>query len=443
MNHGHHKEPPVVIAGGGWAGLAAAVELSAAGFPVLVLESARQLGGRARGVKFGKLAVDNGQHLLIGAYHETLRLLQVIGQREAEVLLRLPLQLRVHGARRSIDLRTPGVLPAPFHLGWGLLSAGGLPLRDRWRALQMSLQLRLKDFSLDADIPVSHLLKRHRQSPQLIEQLWEPLCLAALNTSTAQASAEIFLRVLRDTFNGARSDSDLLIPRHDLGLLFPKAAFEFIEQHSGLVHLNQRVSSLVIENGAVNGVMVDNKPIAARALILATSPRVTSRLLAPHPALAQPAAQIEQLAHEPIVTVYLRYPGHCRLALPMEGMSGTLAQWLFDRRVCGQEGVIGAVISGSGPHMELDNTALTRQVAAELATRHPHWPAPQESLVIRERRATFRCEVGINARRPDIHTAVEGLWLAGDYTDTGYPATLEGAVRSGVQCAQEIIARSA
>ena len=127
----------------------------------------------------------------------------------------------------------------------------------------------------------------------------------------------------------------------------------------------------------------------------------------------------------------------------MEGMSGTIAQWLFDRRACGQEGVIGAVISGSGPHMEMDNQTLTRQIAAELAARHPNWPAPLESLVIREKRATFRCEVGINSRRPANATALTNLWLAGDYTDTGYPATLEGAVRSGVQCAREIIARCA
>lgn len=443
MNKPDHNRLPVVIAGGGWAGLAAAVELSAAGIPVLVLESARQLGGRARGVRFGKMAVDNGQHLLLGAYHETLRLLAMLGQRETDVLLRLPLHLRVQGTSSSINLKAPALLPAPFHLGWALLTARGLPLRDRWRALAMSLRLRLNDFSLNADVPVAHLLKRHHQTSQLIEQLWEPLCLAALNTSSTKASAEVFLRVLRDSFNHSRRDSDLLIPRHDLGILFPKAAFDFIEQHGGLVHFNQRVSSVVMDNDNVAGVVVDDRMIAAREVIIATSPRVSSRLLGNHRALLPCAAQIDELNHEPIVTVYLRYPAACRLELPMEGMSGTVAQWLFDRRVCGQQGVIGAVISGSGPHMALDNQSLTSKVAAELAQRHPAWPAPLESLVIREKRATFRCEVDINARRPAIRTAVNGLWLAGDYTDTGYPATLEGAVRSGVQCAREIIARSA
>lgn len=443
MGIGDNNSLPVVIAGGGWAGLAAAVELSAAGIPVLVLESARQLGGRARGVRFGKLPVDNGQHLLIGAYHETLRLLALIGQREEDVLLRLPLQLHVRGPSSAIDLKTSSHLPAPLHLGWGLLSARGLPLRDRWRAMAMSLQLRLNDFSLETDCTVAELLEHHQQSAQLIEQLWEPLCLAALNTSTAQASAEVFLRVLHDSFSHSRRDSDLLIPRHDLGILFPAAAFDFIEQHGGLVHLNQRVSSLMVENDRIAGVSVDDQPIPAREVIVATSPRVSSRLLAHHPALLQHALQIEQLSHEPIVTVYLRYPGECRLELPMEGMSGTVAQWLFDRRVCGQEGVIGAVISGSGPHMELDNQTLSKQIAAELAARHRSWPAPTESLVIREKRATFRCDVGINTRRPGNATALDGLWLAGDYTDTGYPATLEGAVRSGVQCANEIIARRA
>ncbi len=436
------QESPVIIAGGGWAGLAAAIELSAAGIPVLVLESARQLGGRARGVRFGKTAVDNGQHLLIGAYRETLRLLNMIGQLEEELLLRLPLQLRVSGSSSSIDLRTSPYLPAPLHLGWGLLTARGLPLRDRWRALAMSLKLWTNNFALDKDITVAALLKQHRQTPQLIEQLWEPLCLAALNTSTSHASAGIFLRVLRDSFSNARQDADLLIPRRDLGTLFPSAAFDFIEQHKGLVHLNQRVTALAVDGRRITGVMVNNQMLAARKVVIATSPRVSSRLLAPHPALSHTASQIEQLAYEPIITVYLRYSAECRLELPMEGMNGTAAQWLFDRRVCGQEGLIAAVISGSGPHMETDNQALVSQVTAELSARHPHWPKPVESLVIREKRATFHCGVDVNRLRPGKATAVEGLWLAGDYTDTGYPATLEGAVRSGVQCAQEIIAQS-
>ena len=369
--------------------------------------------------------------------------MSLIGQKEEDALLRVPLRLQVSGPSTSIDLRTLPHLPAPLHLGWGLLTARGLPLRDRWQALLMSLKLWANNFSLDKDLSVAALLKQHNQPTQLIEQLWEPLCLAALNTSTAHASAEIFLRVLRDSFSRTRRDADLLIPRHDLGLLFPKAAFDFIEQHEGLVHLNQRVTALRMDHDRISGVMVNDQMIAAREVIIATSPRVSSRLLAPHPSLLHTASQIEQLAYEPIVTVYLRYPAECRLELPMVGKSGTLAQWLFDRRVCGQEGVIAAVISGSGHHMDMDNQALSHHIAVELAEHHPHWPRPLESLVIREKRATFHCGVDVNRIRPGNATAVDGLWLAGDYTDTGYPATLEGAVCSGVQCAQEIIARSA
>lgn len=443
MSEAAQTENPVVIVGGGWTGLAAAVELSAAGIPVLLLESARQLGGRARSVRFGKSAVDNGQHLLIGAYSETLRLLALIGQREEEVLLRLPLRLHVRGPASSIDLRTASLLPAPLHLGWGLLTAKGLPLRDRSRALAMSIQLAKNKFELPQDCSVAELLHRYHQTPQLIEQLWEPLCLAALNTPLTEASAEVFLRVLRDSFAKSRRDADLLIPSCDLGSVFPKHAFDFIEQHHGLVHLNQRVTSLLITDGHCEGVMVGDKPIRARAVILATSPRVASRLLVPYPALANTAIQIERFNHEPIVTVYLRYADTCRLELPMQGMSGTITQWLFDRGFCGQPGVMAAVISSSGPHMAMDNDTLTARIVSELATRHPHWPPPQASLVIREKRATFHCGIGINAWRPGNRTAVSGLWLAGDYTDTGYPATLEGAVRSGVQCAREIIAHSA
>ena len=123
----------------------------------------------------------------------------------------------------------------------------------------------------------------------------------------------------------------------------------------------------------------------------------------------------------------------------MLGMSGTLSQWLFDRRVCNQPGLIAVVISADGAHMSWDNARLTSEVTSELRSRFPTWPEAETAMVIREKRATFECRVGTENLRPGNTTPVKGLWLAGDYTDTGYPATLEGAVRSGVQCAHRII----
>ncbi len=428
---------PVIIVGGGWAGLAAAVELAAAAIPVHLLEAAPQLGGRARSIQSHAMELDNGQHLLLGAYRETLQLLRRIGVNEREVLERTPLRLAVHRSQGMTELAAPP-LPAPLHLLWALWRGRGLSHEERRAAIRFCLSAYRARFTATPDISVAQLLATQPRS--LVEVLWEPLCLATLNTPLRDASAALFLATLRDAFSRRRRDSDMLYPITTLGAVLPAPAQRYLERHGGVVETRRRVRMLTLEGAAVTGVTTDDGAIAARHVVVATAPYHTRRLLAAHPPLHGVNAQLAQLDDEPIVTLYLRYPPAATLERNMVGMSGTLIQWLFDRgRLCGEKGLMAAVISGPGRHSAMTNEQLTAAVVREVADRYPHWPAPRETLVIRERRATFRSSVGVEALRPRHATAVTGLWLAGDYTDTGYPATLEGAVRSGVQCARRII----
>lgn len=428
--------PPVMVVGGGWAGLAAAVELSTAGVPVQVLESAPQLGGRARSVLLDAQTVDNGQHLLIGAYHETLRLLQQIGVNTTAALLREPLQLTVQRDRGRLQLTAPP-LPAPLHLAWALLRAAGLHAGERGAALGFCLSAWRQKFHVTPDISVAALLER--QPASLVRALWQPLCLATLNTPLQQASAQVFLRVLHDAFTQRRHDADLLHPRHDLARLLPQPARRYIEDHGGSVTTRCRVSALVLD-GAEHAVTANGTTLPASHIILATAPWHAAPLLAAHPSLQPLAQQLLTLGSTPITTVYLSYPAGTTLGCAMLGFEHGMPDWLIDRGIaCGQHGLMAAVISGPGTHMALDNATLAEQVAHEVARQFPQWPAPQQIHTVREKRATFLCDVDSNARRPANATPLPGLWLAGDYTDTGYPATLEGAVRSGVQCARRII----
>lgn len=434
------KPPRVAVIGGGWAGLSAAVHLSAAGVPVTLFESARQLGGRARRVAFGADCVDNGQHLLLGAYRDTLELLRTIGVDEDRALLRLPLSLPMFdlaGPRVSLDA---AALPAPLHLGVGLLRASGLSLRERLAALRFGAWALRRAGRLEPDTSVGTLLRQHRQPSKLVHAVWGPLCLAALNTPLEQASAQVFLRVLYDAFAHRRRDSDLLLTASDLGALLPDPALHFIEAHGGQVRLGERVEALRIEHGQVIGVQARNAgTVDCEQVVIATGPAAAMRLLAPHPSLGETAHGLGKLRYQPLVTVYLRYPEPVRLPVPLIGILGGMGQWVFDRRINGQPGLIGVVMSGVGPHMDLDNTALGTRIAAELAQLFPEWPEPAAQLVIREKRGTFSCEPQAEPLRPDHVTHVRGCWLAGDYTATGYPGTLEGAVRSGVQCARTIL----
>jgi squalene-associated FAD-dependent desaturase len=433
-----HTEP-VVIVGGGWAGLSAAVELARHEIPVILLESAKQLGGRARSVNVHGLHLDNGQHMLLGAYESTLDVLRTLGVNEDEVLERQPLSLRWYWpGKKTVRLRTPP-LPAPLHLAWGLLSAKGLSLRDRLAALKFSRAMERSNFSLAEDCSVLTLLQKYRQSPTLIKAIWEPLCLGALNTQIHEASAQIFLHTLGNSFNHTRSDSDLLLTRTDLGSILPGPALDFIESRGGSVRLGQRVTGLRLDADGIAGVELRGDKVAARQVILATPHIITRRLCKPHAPLQALNEQLERLEPRPICTVYLQYSEDTRLGHWMHGSLDTAAQWTFDRHLYGQPGLMAVVISGDGPHNQLDNEALCDTIERELAEQFPRWPKPLSRHVIREKRATFASTVNINRYRPAAQTAINGLWLAGDYTDVGLPATLEGAVRSGLNSAQQVI----
>ena len=437
-----HALNPAVI-GGGYAGMAAAVTLAARGIPVTVFESSRQLGGRARGVPYpspqrgsweGEIMLDNGQHLLLGCYHETLRMIEKVGGNIEKDFLRLPLQLDLHG---EFSFKAPR-LPAPLHLLVALLNAHGLSFRERLNAGRFMFRLRRANFRLSSDIAVTELLAQHQQNTNVIQKLWEPLCIAALNTSIHKASAQVFLNVLRDALNQSRADSDMLLPRINFSALFPQRAADFIEQHGGKVMLARGVTAL---RPREDGIEISTAQGTAQFshVICATSPRVASRLLRPIAALETVVAQIEALQHQPIYTVYLQYPAHITLPHPMVGLHNHYSQWLFDRgRISAQHGLLAAVISAEGIHQELSQEELAQKVIAELRKEFGIIQQPAWFKVIAEKRATFYCAP--NLQRPSQRTPLPRLLLAGDYTAGDYPATLEGAVLSGIKCAELITA---
>jgi len=431
----------VIVVGGGWAGLAAAVTLAEHRVPVVVLEGAKQLGGRARCAAFANQTVDNGQHLMVGAYTELLRLLNVVGMNHQTAFKRVPLALDIRGlARDRMLLVTPRV-PSPLNLMTGLLTAHGLKLRESIRALRFCTSLARNRWEADANISVEALLIHHRQTGRLSRLLWEPLCLAALNTPLRDASAKHFVRVLGDTFGQRKNHSDFLIPRVNLGEIFPEPAMAFVEQHGGSVKLQQKATELTIRDDCIVGLIAnDSIKLSAKHVIVATSATACQRLLAPHTLLNETALKLSQLSYEPITTIYLQYPPTVRLGREVIGIAGGLSQWLFDRRVAGQPGLMAVVISASGRHSSMSHSDLADVVAGEIVRLYPRWPAPMQKLVIEEKRATFSCRTGVDEFRPQNQTAVEGLWLAGDFTDTGYPSTLEGAVRSGIKAAQGVLA---
>ncbi len=417
----------VAIIGGGWAGCAALVHAAHAGYKGDLYEAARTLGGRARAVEVAGKTLDNGQHILLGAYVETLRTIRLAGGDVEHLFLRLPLSLIFPGV---FELRAPR-WPAPLHLLGALLRAQGLDASDRWGAIHFMATRQLLGFTLAQDMTVQAFLDENGQTPNAIRYLWEPLCIAALNTHIAQASAQVYLNVLRDSMTrwqlGPALASDMLIPRVDLTSAFPALAQSFGEAHGARIFTGHAVKS-VTQSGS--SWMVDGN--SYDRVILAVAPQHASALLESLPETAANRALIDALDYEPITTCYLQYPASTTLPAPMIGMLGEVSQWAFDRGALdGQAehaGLIAVVVSASGRQLELGNEEIARRIDAELRDLLPGLPAPEWSRIINEKRATFRCAP--NVQRPGPQSGLPGLLLAGDYLASPYPATLEAAVRS-------------
>lgn len=419
----------VAIVGAGWAGLAAAVAACERGLAVTVFEAARTPGGRARTVPLvlpdgTKTLADNGQHILIGAYVETLALMEKVGVAPHEALLRLPLTL--------LDPHGHGLLlpdwPAPWDALAGILRAPGWHWRDRLSLLRAAAGWQLARFRCANGTTVADLTRG--LPPRVRAELIEPLCVAALNTPAERASGEVFLRVLRDSLFGAGhgpwGGSNLLLPRQDLGALFPHAAQAWLQAHGASVRLGQRVQALV-RAGA--GWQVEGE--AFDEVVLAAPSTEAARLAAASAeAVDGWVTDAERLAFESIATVYAA--GGPRLPAPMLALHagpGAPAQFVFDRhQLGGPAGLLAFVVSASNG----DKAAIEAGVVAQAAGLG--WRvAPLQTIV--EKRATFACIPGL--RRPRMQVG-PGLWACGDYVEGPYPATLEGAVRSGLAVAQRL-----
>jgi squalene-associated FAD-dependent desaturase len=411
----------LVVVGGGWAGLAAAVRAVQAGHAVTLIEMAGQLGGRARGVDVDGLALDNGQHILIGAYRQTLELMRTVGVVESAAFDRRPLELRYPDGR---GLRMPA---GPAWRGFGLAVATcrGWTWRDRVALVRAAVGWSLAGFRCPPEQTVAQLCKG--LPPAVRELLIDPLCVAALNTPAADASAQVLLRVLRDALFGGTGSADLLLPRRSLRDLLPGPAHDWLQAAGAQVQLGRRVEGIA---PAEQGWRVDGR--ACDGVILACSASEAARLtrtLAP-----AWSATASALRYEPIVTVYLRCPG-ARLPAPMTALVAgpqAPAQFAFDHGALGATpGLFAFVISGARGWVEagLEHTgqAVLHQALNDFAPTT--WPcAPTLVKVLAEKRATFQCTPGL--ARPSARIA-RGLVAAGDYVDGPYPATLEGAVQSG------------
>ncbi|OZI71164.1 hydroxysqualene dehydroxylase HpnE [Bordetella genomosp. 12] len=432
----------VAVIGAGWAGLAAAAALREADAKVTVFEAGRTPGGRARRVvhpAFGA-DLDNGQHVMLGAYAETLALMRRLGRNPDALLMRRP--LRLASLDRQFLLSAPP-LPAPLHAAVGLLLARGLSLGEKFAALRLIRALQHCQWQPPRDWTVASLLDYHAQPEAVVRNVWAPLCLAALNTPLVQASASLFATVLRDTLAGHRRNSDVLLPCVDLSALWPDVVALQVKMRYG-----DTVRRLQPSAGAV-----DVNDESFDAAVVAVPPAIAARLLGNALRTSQSPGLLRALQafeYQPIATLNLRLAAPWSLPEPMmmlreDASRGQVGQWLFDRaRLTGKSktGELALVCSAAATvaNMERQDAidALIGQIEEQSAKAGlPPLPAVEVAELFIEKRATFASVPKLT--RPLNSTPWPNLALAGDWTDTGYPGVLEGAVRSGLAAARVLL----
>ena len=417
----------LTIVGGGWAGLAAAVRATELGWQVSLLEAAPTLGGRARRIEHQGLVLDNGPHLLIGAYTQTLALMRKLGLDTERMFWRMPLNLR---NPQGMGLSLPDLRP-PWNLLWGITASNALDWRDKLSLIGMAAGWQRAGFVCPPLMSVRELCMGLR--PRVISHLIEPLCVSALNTPIDQACATVFLRVLRDALYGAPGGADFLLPRSDMSALLPDAALAWLRAHGAQIQLGQHQKFCPQAMDANDAVLLACPAWEAARLTQAVNPTWS--------------AQAAQMKHEGIATVYLRCTstststnnglGQAVLTRPMVALDSgpdAPAQFVFDRgalsRDRAQRGILAAVVSACQGERAHITQAVLGQIQKQLGL-----DGLQVITTVVERRATFSCTPGLT--RPSARIG-PGLWACGDHVQGPYPSTLEGAVRSGLEVVDQL-----
>ena len=437
--------PTVHVIGAGFAGAAAAVTLADAGHPVVLWEARERAGGRVNDFADPVSGewLDNGPHLFLGGYHRTRALLSRLGSAD-----RLTFQTALHLPQRALsgsaEMRCPS-LPAPWFLLIGLLRMHGLSWAERFGLLHTGH--RLKGGNIPEHGTVAEWLEAVGAPARTVTLLWEPLCRAVMNLPSSEAAATPFLNALREALLGSPNDACLGWSRVPLGDLLNDGLAGYLEARGGQLRRGRVGQVTLNKNGAVDGLTCGNEAVVADRVMIASGPFHTASLLPDAAQLSSLRDTLATMGSAPILSLYLWFdrPVIDFHGLPLQGMVGGAVEWLFDRdRLAGTDSAGGqrlaGVISAADSMMATEPEVLLTELLADLARFHPALSGvkPTHWRIVKERRATVRLTPGLVRPQAGAVDGVSGLFLCGDYTDTGLPATIEGAVRSGEAAARAL-----
>lgn len=448
MQDGEKRQPHCIVIGGGFAGTTAAVRLTESGFRVTLIEARERLGGRVQSLTDATTGetIDNGQHLLMGCYESALRLLDTL---DATHLLRRQKALRVWFAEKnelpfSLDASR---LPGKLGVALGMILLKGLSWREKMALLRFAARLQLNLVRAEGKT-AAQLLEEEQQSEHVIMRLWEPIILATLNAPVSTTSATLFAAVMRLAFLGGRKASQMLIAETGLDEVLAPAASWLGQRGSKVV--SGVVSEILVENDTARGIRLKSGEELHADLVVSAVPANVLLKLLPEPHRSTPFfAHFAESVYSPIVSVYLWFD-RSFMEQDFIALLGTTTQWVFNRRkLChASKDVLerfpchlSLTVSAAGDLASASAQTIVEHCVEEL---HAVFPASRvatllHSRVIRERNATPLFTPANEHLRPNPESPLKNVFLAGDWTNTGLPATIEGAARSGEIVAECII----
>jgi len=437
-------EQRVVVVGGGIAGLSAALRLSEAGVPVSLVETSKRLGGRASSFEDPETrqAVDNCQHVLLRACTHLIDLYERLGVAD-KITWHKTLHFVTPDA--AVHAITGDDLPAPAHLLRPMLGFGALSLKDRLavcRGMLAVMQVSPPGRALYAEQSFADWLSKNHQPAAAVRRFWSPIVVSACNESLDRVAASYALQVFQEGFLASDDAYHMGLPDVPLAELYDPARAA-IEAHGGEVLRRAGVEGFDFADGRVAGVRLsDGRALSGSAYVAAVPHDRLAKLATPEMVTADPRLQgLDELAVSPILGVHLWWSGGS-FGLPHAVLLDSPVHWVFnkgaDDTVKGGATHLHAVISAAHDLVDQPADALAAMAEAELRERFPSLADGEvvHRRVIKEKRATFSVQPGVDRLRPGATGAIANLLVAGDWADTGWPATMEGAVRSGYAAAR-------
>lgn len=430
----------IIVIGGGFAGLSAASFLVNSGNKVGLIEASPKLGGRAYSFydEETKSVIDNGQHILMGCYKETLKFLKLIGaEKNFSYQERLKVNfLNDNGKQFRLEATK---LFYPLNLLFGLLNFKALSFIDRLKTLRFFIKLYFYSDSELKNLTVHQWFLLEGQNEKIRESFWDFLAVGALNTSITKASAKAFADILKEMFSKGNEASTIILPFEGLTDCYCNEAQTFIEKNGGVINLSEQVTGFEIENEEVNEIITSNRTITDFDYVISTVPwlAVKSFEVRLQDTSHNPRRFLDDLnlifEHSSILTIHIWLKEN-KLSEDFYALIGSPIHWIFTHK-----GHITLVKSDANEIIDKPKEELFEMAATELKKYAGIEKEEIKSYkVIKEKRATFVPDNKTIDKRPNAKTKIKNLFLAGDWINTGLPSTIESAVKSGRMVAEEI-----